>query len=471
MTVIKGTITDATGQPLAGATITFTALENTAGMLRSVATYITTVRGEYEFTVTPGVYSVSLAQNGTNGYALGAVHIYDDSPDGTLNSFLNAKNTDTRPEALKQFEALAQQTQDNASKAAQVLEDAINALIKGEKGDMGEQGPQGIPGPAGPAGPAGTVTPSKLITPTADVSRYFAQTDKTPGNQDWKVTEGAAIFSPWTFYPTRTSEKWEIQHPMPGPESLFSNTATLTFKFIANTATAADAEGKDIMEVRLVIPDNAVPPGISIPQATPDKPYLVMGFILRCVTGIVTMYPLDTDITSTAGKQVSAYSPGYSGDFRVDIDRGRLYINSGSGYLGRMTLSRTGVNTPVNTLCIRSGVNPIKEVGFDYLESFILREKLHYTLTPEDANATVYAPWQCLSDNDTRLIIPDTPFPEGFCVNLVSDGLSSVSISSEGDVTISEPAWGSVITRTVAVSGGKKQLIQIGKNGKTWLLY
>ncbi|EAU7390743.1 prophage tail fiber N-terminal domain-containing protein [Salmonella enterica subsp. enterica serovar Newport] len=155
MTVIKGTITDATGQPLAGATITFTALQNTAGMLRSVATYITTERGEYGFTVTPGVYSVSLAQNGTNGYALGAVHIYDDSPDGSLNSFLNAKNTDTRPEALRQFETLAQQTQDNASKAAQVLEDAINASIKGEKGDTGEQGPQGIPGPVGPAGPKG----------------------------------------------------------------------------------------------------------------------------------------------------------------------------------------------------------------------------------------------------------------------------------------------------------------------------
>ncbi|EBO0298279.1 hypothetical protein DSO51_10350 [Salmonella enterica] len=155
MTVIKGTITDATGQPLAGVVITFTALQNTAGMLRSVATYITTERGEYEFTVTPGVYSVSLAQNGTNGYALGSVHIYDDSPDGTLNSFLNAKNTDTRPEALRQFEALAQQTQDNASKAAQVLEDAINASIKGQKGDQGEQGPQGIPGPVGPTGPKG----------------------------------------------------------------------------------------------------------------------------------------------------------------------------------------------------------------------------------------------------------------------------------------------------------------------------
>ncbi|EDH5878160.1 prophage tail fiber N-terminal domain-containing protein [Salmonella enterica subsp. enterica serovar Derby] len=152
MTVIKGTITDATGQPLAGATITFTALQNTVGMLRSVATYITTVRGEYEFTVTPGVYSVSLAQNGTNGYALGSVHIYDDSPDGTLNSFLNTKNIDTRPEALRQFEALAQQTKADADKAAKVLEDAINASIKGEKGDTGEPGPQGLQGPPGPQG-------------------------------------------------------------------------------------------------------------------------------------------------------------------------------------------------------------------------------------------------------------------------------------------------------------------------------
>ncbi|EFW5474329.1 hypothetical protein H3X02_003330 [Salmonella enterica] len=114
MTVIKGTITDATGQPLAGATITFTALQNTAEMLRSVATYITTERGEYDFTVTPGVYSVRLSQNGTGGFELGSVHIYDDSPDGTLNKFLNAKNSDTRPEALRQFDALVQRAENAA---------------------------------------------------------------------------------------------------------------------------------------------------------------------------------------------------------------------------------------------------------------------------------------------------------------------------------------------------------------------
>ncbi|MIN91814.1 hypothetical protein CC568_22140 [Salmonella enterica subsp. enterica] len=180
-------MTDATGQPLAGATITFTALQNTVGMLKSVSTYITTVRGEYEFTVTPGVYSVSLAQNGTNGYALGAVHIYDDSPDGTLNSFLNAKNTDTRPEALRQFEALAQLTQDNASKAAQVLEDAINASIKGEKGDKGEQGPQGIPGPAGPPGPKGDKGDAGLQGLKGDTGLKGEKGDTGPSAYDiWK---------------------------------------------------------------------------------------------------------------------------------------------------------------------------------------------------------------------------------------------------------------------------------------------
>ncbi|ENJ2428550.1 prophage tail fiber N-terminal domain-containing protein [Salmonella enterica] len=155
MAIISGIITTATGDPIAGAAITLTALQTTSLMLRNVTTYITTTHGEYSFTVTPGVYSVRLTHGGQTGYELGSIHVYDDSPDGSLNAFLNAKNIDTRPEALRQFEALAQQAQDNASKAAQVLEDAINASIKGQKGDQGEQGPQGIPGPVGPTGPKG----------------------------------------------------------------------------------------------------------------------------------------------------------------------------------------------------------------------------------------------------------------------------------------------------------------------------
>ncbi|EJO0242737.1 prophage tail fiber N-terminal domain-containing protein, partial [Salmonella enterica] len=111
MTVIKGKITTATGDPVSRATIALTALQTTSSMLRSITTCVTTTQGEYDFTVTPGVYSVRLSQNGTGGFELGSVHIYDDSPDGTLNSFLNAKNSDTRPEALRQFDALVQRAE------------------------------------------------------------------------------------------------------------------------------------------------------------------------------------------------------------------------------------------------------------------------------------------------------------------------------------------------------------------------
>ncbi|EJM3830957.1 prophage tail fiber N-terminal domain-containing protein [Salmonella enterica] len=168
MTVIRGIITTATGDPVAGATITLTALQTTSSMLKSIATYVTTAQGGYHFTVTPGVYSVRLTHSGQTGYELGSIHVYDDSPDGTLNSFLNAKNLDTRPEALRQFEALVQQSKDNAEKAAQVLEDAINASIKGQKGDQGEQGPQGPAGLTGPQGIKGDKGDTGATGPKGD---------------------------------------------------------------------------------------------------------------------------------------------------------------------------------------------------------------------------------------------------------------------------------------------------------------
>ncbi|ENL8265948.1 prophage tail fiber N-terminal domain-containing protein [Salmonella enterica] len=218
MTVIKGKITTATGDPVPGATIALTALQTTSSMLRSITTCVTTMQGEYDFTVTPGVYSVRLSQNGAGGFELGSVHIYDDSPDGTLNSFLNAKNSDTRPEALQQFDALVQRAetaadtsgsgadsavasaavagqyaeaaktdakqaaaskeaaggyaQDAAGSASaagssaaqaaeshtgaqQALEEARQiAKTPGPQGEPGLQGPKGDPGPPGPSGPS-----------------------------------------------------------------------------------------------------------------------------------------------------------------------------------------------------------------------------------------------------------------------------------------------------------------------------
>ncbi|EJL9930390.1 prophage tail fiber N-terminal domain-containing protein, partial [Salmonella enterica] len=137
MTVIKGKITTATGDPVSGATIALTALQTTSSMLRSITTCVTTTQGEYDFTVTPGVYSVRLSQNGTGGFELGSVHIYDDSPDGTLNSFLNAKNSDTRPEALRQFDALVQRAETAADTSGSGADSAAaSAAVAGQYAEV-----------------------------------------------------------------------------------------------------------------------------------------------------------------------------------------------------------------------------------------------------------------------------------------------------------------------------------------------
>ncbi len=171
MPIISGILRDGAGVPLTGCIIKLKSVSTSRDVLATTVACISTRSGQYNIEVLPGQYDVSLRYAGAlTENRIGIIRVYDDSPDGTLNTFLNAKNIDTRPEALRQFEALAQQSKDNASKAAQVLEDAINASIKGQKGDRGEQGPPGLrglpgvpglpgndgaPGEPGPPGPPG----------------------------------------------------------------------------------------------------------------------------------------------------------------------------------------------------------------------------------------------------------------------------------------------------------------------------
>lgn len=195
MTVIKGTITTATGDPVAGAIITLTAQKTSNGILDNTVTDIYTDAGKYEFTVMPGIYNVTLTTGGKNICDLGAIHIYDDSPDNTLNAFLTLTKADPTPDELRQYALWAQTAKESADKAEKVLEEAVSttikgekgekgdkgdtgdsaydiwksqqpagtdtsvvayfASLKGEKGDKGDAGPQGITGPTGPDGPKG----------------------------------------------------------------------------------------------------------------------------------------------------------------------------------------------------------------------------------------------------------------------------------------------------------------------------
>ncbi|WP_196216327.1 prophage tail fiber N-terminal domain-containing protein, partial [Salmonella enterica] len=101
MPVISGILRDGAGVPLTGCTIQLRAVSTSRDVLATTVACISTNTGLYHIEALPGQYDVFLRyEGGLTANRIGTIHIYDDSPDGTLNSFLNAKNTDTRPEAL-----------------------------------------------------------------------------------------------------------------------------------------------------------------------------------------------------------------------------------------------------------------------------------------------------------------------------------------------------------------------------------
>uniref|UniRef100_UPI001E5BB3BA hypothetical protein n=1 Tax=Salmonella enterica TaxID=28901 RepID=UPI001E5BB3BA len=212
-----------------------------------------------------------------------------------------------------------------------------------------------------------------------------------------------------------------------------------------------------------------IPPKVTVPPPTPDRPYLAVGFIVRRVNGQLKVYDLDTDIASPQ----SAVLPGKT--WRGTINQlGMSFSNSFYCYTmkdysnyRRINPVRTGVNTPVNTLCIRSGNNPVRETGFNYLDSRIPREILTHRLTLEDAGATFHCPYVY---PNISLILPDTPFPTGFSVNLIPERQTRISVNPENkNVTIMPGNDGIPVSGNTYVSG-KKQLVQTGADGKTWLL-
>ncbi|EEM6845968.1 hypothetical protein DFQ87_03350 [Salmonella enterica subsp. enterica serovar Montevideo] len=185
MATIKGILRDALGNIISGCMMTFIERE-TLRRFRAI-TQSGLNQGDYSLELPAGVFRVLLKPAQSFERDLGEITVYSDSPEGSLDDFLTRRDVDTRPEALKRFEALAQQAKADADKAAQVLEDAINASIKGEKGDTGEQGPQGIPGPAGPPGPKGDKGDAGLQGLKGDTGLKGEKGDTGPSAYDiWK---------------------------------------------------------------------------------------------------------------------------------------------------------------------------------------------------------------------------------------------------------------------------------------------
>ncbi|EIV4895943.1 prophage tail fiber N-terminal domain-containing protein [Salmonella enterica] len=109
MATIKGILRDELGNTISGCLLTF--IEQKTLRRFQVITQSGDKHGSYCLVLPVGIFRVLLKPDRSFERDLGEITVYSDSPDGTLNSFLNVKNSDTRPEALRQFDALVQRAE------------------------------------------------------------------------------------------------------------------------------------------------------------------------------------------------------------------------------------------------------------------------------------------------------------------------------------------------------------------------
>ncbi|EDQ3858121.1 hypothetical protein AAA88_004678 [Salmonella enterica subsp. diarizonae] len=334
----------------------------------------------------------------------------------------------------------------------------------------------------GTTAPTLTPSPAKqptLITPKVDVSRWLAGRDSVKGTPEWNVIRGqvADVTYAMNFTAKDSLGKWEIQHAITGIKDLVNNGGRIRFGM---TWPDYDErfEGKELLTVQLVLPDDIFSPYIEIPPATPDKPDLVAGFILKCVNGKFTYYNLDGELLEyyTPKEEVHWYSDG---NFDMSIDNGYLRVKrKGSNNYDNLSFKniRAKADTPVSTLSLSSG-NPAKETAFSYFETIIPRENITHTLTLDDEGTVFYVPWG--ANGTLSLVIPDTPFPQGFSVTLLTEQGNFLTACGENRNVIITKGDGNITNGYASAHGSdgsydgstdNKRLIQTGTDGKTWLI-
>ncbi|EIY6599313.1 prophage tail fiber N-terminal domain-containing protein [Salmonella enterica] len=439
MTVIKGKITTATGDPVSGATIALTALQTTSSMLRSITTCVTTTQGEYDFTVTPGVYSVRLSQNGTGGFELGSVHIYDDSPDGTLNSFLNAKNSDTRPEALRQFDALVQRAETAADTSGSGADSAAaSAAVAGQYAEAAKthakQAAESHTGAQQALEEARQIAkdmvkpPPVFYRPAEERGIWQLSYEGTGRKVNWQFTGNRKNYGYYTYF--SAPEPWEIRYPVSAPDDMVKYGCRARFTFSFQDDSDAALEGKDLMEVRLAIQDDALPPGWSVPPATPDRPYLVLGCVIRSAGGKLTICAPDSSTADVPLRNLNTPTRSRNHTFDITLSKtGYSSIITVDGTGLSLSPVRTGVKLPPGILYIRSA-SPAKQTNFEYLEMVIPHEMFSHRLAPDDDGATFYIPWGVAG---SQLILPDTEMPAGFSVMSAADNGMYLRVLAENN--------------------------------------
>ncbi|EJI2429747.1 hypothetical protein NEK12_000520 [Salmonella enterica] len=288
--------------------------------------------------------------------------------------------------------------------------------------------------------------------------------------------DGTERTSKWTFSGnlTRSSydvvfsgpDAWEVRYPLSDPANPLRYGFSTRFSVLLNDDSNTALEGKDLAEVRLVISDDRVPPDYQVPPATPDKPHLVLGWVARYQDNKLLILPLDsTETPSDRFATLSGFQRGNWFHFGLSLSPGsqwQYFMNESSRNGVSLRPIRTGVSTPVNTLCIRS-MTPAKETHFSYLEVVAPYEVFSHRLTPEDDGATFYFPWGY--DSGSGLILPDTELPPGFSVTSLAETFVYPSILLENNnmtfITVSgDPTSGN------KTGSGKQWITHVGN--KIW---
>ncbi|EMC3249154.1 hypothetical protein VC992_004199, partial [Salmonella enterica] len=248
------------------------------------------------------------------------------------------------------------------------------------------------------------------------------------------------------------------------PDDMVKYGCRARFTFSFQDDSDAALEGKDLMEVRLAIPDDALPPEWSVPPATPDRPYLVLGCVIRSAGGNLTICAPDSSVTDPPLFK-SGNARGGSHLFDMTLSKtGYSSIITVDGTGLSLSPVRTGVKLPPGILYIRSA-SPAKQTNFEYLEMVIPHEMFNHRLVPDDDGATFYVPWG--STVPCRVTLPDTELAPGFSVQVVTDRVQALQALTENDnVTfVSEKgAWTSSVNQII----GAGRLIHVGN--KMWTI-
>ncbi|EKS6178884.1 prophage tail fiber N-terminal domain-containing protein [Salmonella enterica] len=467
MPIISGILRDGACVPLTGCTVKLKSVSTSRDVLATTVACISTNTGQYHIDVLPGQYEVSLRYEGAiTESRVGIIHVHDDSPDGTLNSFLNAKNSDTRPEALRQFDALVQRAETAAdtsgsdadraaasaavagqyaeaakthAKQAAASEEAAGGYAQAAAGSASAAGSSAVQAAESHTGAQQALEEARQIAkdmvkpppvfyrPAEERGIWQLSYEGTGRKVDWQFTGNRKNYGYYTYF--SAPEPWEIRYPVSAPDDMVKYGCRARFTFSFHDDSDAALEGKDLMEVRLVIPDDALPPGFSVPPATPDRPYLVLGCVIRSAGGKLVVCAPDSSVTDTPlFKSGNARGSSYLFDMILSKTGYSSIIAVDSTGLS-LSPVRTGVKLPSGTLYIRSA-SPAKQTNFEYLEMVIPHETFIHRLVPDDDGATFYIPWGVAG---SQLILPDTEMPAGFSVMSAADNGMYLRVLAENN--------------------------------------